>query len=569
MSVLTEHREEKQTIPVDAQGYRTAPDQETTAWPPGIPYIIGNEACERFSFYGMRAILTAHLAVLYTAALNPGTTAAEPTPEAWDRATSTYHLYVAANYAMPMLGALIADRLLGKFRTILYLSLLYCLGHGVLAVGEHTLQGMYLGMALIATGAGGIKPCVSANVGDQFGKGNWFRVRTIYQIFYFSINFGSFFSTLLIPWVKKHYGTGIAFGIPGILMFLATVIFWIGRRQFVRVPPKPGGMLGFLDAVSSICLFLSIGHLLFAEAEPDWLKIALTVGFLVIGILVFAYRQRLAQDQGFLAVLLFTLGSHLGFKPREDSEARPASDGNATSLAKHWFWAPAARRFGESTTEGPVAVLKIISIFFLVSVFWALFDQHGSSWVRQANLMELKFHVPLSTKSIEVLPTQIQALNPLLVMLLIPVMNPVYRLFDRVGIQTTPLRRMTVGILLTSASFVAVAIIQQWIDTSTEKSVNVFWQLIPYLLLTTGEVMVSVTGLEFAYTQAPKSMKSTIMGFWLLTVTLGNVLVALLARFGNLKLADFFWVFAGLSGAAGVLFGILAMFYTPKDYPQE
>src|SRR5439155_95992 len=125
-----------------------------------------------------------------------------------------------------------------------------------------------VGLALIAVGSGGIKPCVSANVGDQFGRGNWFRVRSVYQIFYFSINFGSFFSTLIIPLSKEYSGywaerwfpgltagmeeaarreflnqlsNRIAFGIPGVLMFLATFLFWLGRRKFVHVPPRPGG----------------------------------------------------------------------------------------------------------------------------------------------------------------------------------------------------------------------------------------------------------------------------------------------------------------------------------------
>ena len=152
------------------RGYRTSPDQETTAWPPGIPYIVGNEVCERFSFYGMKALFFVHLTSLYVlAGVVKGT--------AEDLATSTTHLFNASVYALPMIGAILADRLLGKYRTILFLSLVYCAGHAVLAVAENTLLGMYLGLGLIAIGSGGIKPCVSANVGDQFGKGNWFRVR--------------------------------------------------------------------------------------------------------------------------------------------------------------------------------------------------------------------------------------------------------------------------------------------------------------------------------------------------------------------------------------------------------
>jgi POT family proton-dependent oligopeptide transporter len=177
----------------------------------------------------------------------------------------------------------------------------------------------------------------------------------------------------------------------------------------------------------------------------------------------------------------------------------------------------------------------------------------------------------------------VPAANPLLVMGLIPLMNLVYYLCDRLGLKTTPLRRITAGMGVTAGSFVATALLQQYIDRSPPASVWVGWQLIQYLLLTVGEVMVSITGLEFAYTQAPKKMKSTVMGFWLLTVTLGNVLVALLAKVqgpladwvgrtvtsGLGQEATFFWVFAALSGAAALIFGLRAAFYTPKDYAQE
>src|SRR5262249_11888974 len=241
-------------------GYRTAPDHETKGWPAGIPYIVGNEECERFSFYGMKAILFVQLVALYVLF-------GEVDTRANHLARSTVHILIAAFYALPMIGAISADRLAGKYNTILYLSLLYCGGHGVLAfrdqvpAAEAKLQLMFVGLALIPIGSGGIKPCVSANVGDQFGKSNWFRVRTVYQIFYFSVNFGSFFSTILIPRTKQYFGAGVAFAIPGILMLIATIIFWMGRKKFVHVPAKPGGKIGVLDTLSSTALFLTIGHL--------------------------------------------------------------------------------------------------------------------------------------------------------------------------------------------------------------------------------------------------------------------------------------------------------------------
>jgi proton-dependent oligopeptide transporter, POT family len=151
-------------------------------------------------------------------------------------------------------------------------------------------------------------------------------------------------------------------------------------------------------------------------------------------------------------------------------------------------------------------------------------------------------------------------------MLLIPLMNLVYVRCDRMGLETTPLRRITVGMFLTALSFVATALLQAHIDASPGKSVWFGWQIVQYVIITIGEVMVSITGLEFAYTQAPKRMKSTVMGFWLIIVTLGNVLVAVLAGFKGLPMVQFFWICAGLSAVAAALFAVRASFYKIKNY---
>jgi POT family proton-dependent oligopeptide transporter len=155
---------------------------EADKFPSQIKYIVGNEACERYSYYGMRSILTVFMIQVLLM------------QEA--QATSTYHLFAGACYLFPLLGAFISDRIWGKYKTILYLSLVYCLGHLVLSIWE-TKMGLYAGLALIALGSGGIKPCVSAHVGDQFKANQTHLLKKVYELFYFMINFGSFFSTLI------------------------------------------------------------------------------------------------------------------------------------------------------------------------------------------------------------------------------------------------------------------------------------------------------------------------------------------------------------------------------------
>src|ERR1043165_3091227 len=142
----------------------TNPNPESR-WPGQIKFIVGNEACERFSYYGMRSILAGYIT---GAVLNGGL------GQTADRSTEIIHTFVSANYFMPLLGAWLSDKLIGRYHTILWVSLFYCAGHGVLACSD--LFGMvdakmwclFAGLALIAFGSGGIKPCVSAFMGDQF-----------------------------------------------------------------------------------------------------------------------------------------------------------------------------------------------------------------------------------------------------------------------------------------------------------------------------------------------------------------------------------------------------------------
>lgn len=541
--------------------YRQQPDHNLTGWPSGVKYIVGNEGCERFSYYGMNAILYVYCVSLYVSASMTDDMAA-------NMATSTVHLFKTGVYAFPMIGAIIADRLLGKYNTILWLSWIYCLGHVVLSATEGSMMGLSLGLMLIAIGAGGIKPCVSAHVGDQFGRSNWGYLGRVYQIFYFMINFGSFFAVWLIPLFQVWFGWRVAFLIPGVLMFIATIVFWMGRNEFVHIPAKPAGKLGLLDATSSIMLFLTFGSLFFTAGQPIWVIISISALCLVSGYMLFSYRQRLQRDDGFLAVSAFMMREWLSdvFQRRGQLVAITSSGSGMRVFNK--ASSTAAKEFGDEAVEGFKAMLRIMSVFIMVSIFWALFDQHASSWIRQAEMMDRHAYFPF-LGTVELLPSQIPSLNPVMVMILIPIwaycIDPALR---KVGIILTPLRKMSLGMALASFSFVAVALIQAKIDANPAQPIHVYWQLIPYFIITLSEVLVSITGLEFAYSQAPKRMKSTVMGFWLLTVAFGNVLVAVLARFGNLALVDFFWVFAGLMALAAVIFVIRASLYQVRDYTQ-
>lgn len=433
--------------------------------PPGIPYIIGNEAAERFSYYGMRTILVVFMTKYLLDQSGELATLSEQEAKTW------YHLFAMANYFFPIIGALVADIFWGKYKTILRLSFVYCLGHLALALWE-TRFGLSIGLTLIAIGAGGIKPCVSAHVGDQFTAAQRGLLERVFSAFYFAINVGGALSSLATPVLLDRYGPSVAFGVPGGLMALATFIFWLGRHKFVHV--KPVGWQSYKASILS----------------PDGLK----------------------------------------------------------------------------------AIGNLAVVFLFISVFWSLYEQTGSSWVLQAEKMDrmvdLRFGFLPEWLHFELLSSQIQALNPILILMFIPLCTfVVYPLINRV-FPLTPLRKIGIGFFFTAASFVIVALAEQHIQSGGMPSI--LWQFAAYALISLSEVMVSVTALEFAYTQAPPAMKSFITSFYLLAVSLGNLITALVNVFATgLTGASYYWFFAGLMTASALIYALAARRYKGQTYLQD
>ncbi len=509
--------------------------------PRQIAYIIGNEGCERFSFYGMRNILTQFLV---SSSLLYAVSAEVSKAEREGAAREVFHTFVLGVYFFPLLGGWLADRVLGKYRTILYLSLVYCVGQACLAAATGHKAGFYLGLFLIALGSGGIKPCVSAFVGDQFDQTNKSLARVVFDAFYWVINFGSFFASLLMPLFLDWYGPAVAFGIPGLLMFVSTVVLWLGRRLYVDVPPAPADPHSFLRVVRTAL----------AAGGPG-LWVAAGGGVLAAACLALGCADLVRPKPllGAVAWWCLALVAGIGF--------------GGTGA-----WRQLDRARGthpDGAVDGTRSVLRILVLFALVTPFWSLFDQKASTWVLQANAMDK----PGWFKS-----SQMQALNPLLVMLLIPLNNLVlYPALRRGGVDPTPLRRMGAGIAFAGLSWVLAGGIQLALDAG--RPVSVVWQVLPYAFLTLGEVLVSATGLEFAYSQAPAPMKGVIMSFWHLSVTVGNLWVLLAnaavrnpgvtaaiegAGVGVASFQMFF--FAAFAFAAALAFALYAARYPLADH---
>jgi POT family proton-dependent oligopeptide transporter len=473
--------------------YLTSPPKISTM-PPGVPYIVGNEAAERFSYYGMNSILTIFMTKYLLDKMGHLSTMPAANAEAW------YHTFVSALYLLPIFGAVLADAVFGKFWVVFWISIVYCAGHAVLAlIGSpvaHAIEPRYLlaiGLSLIAIGAGGIKPCVSTNVGDQFGETNKHLLTRVFNWFYFSINAGSFISTLLIPWLLEPYQANpagmiaklppamvrflesprlhspdIAFGLPGVFMAIATIIFWMGRKKFVHIPPA--------------------------------------------GLRAYA-REIFNKETGKL-------------------------------------------------------ILNVLMPVPFVMIFWALWQQNFSSWIVQAESMDRHLF------GIEWLSSQIQTVNPIFILIMLPVFSYWLYPFVEKFVRLTPLRKIGAGLFVTAASFLIVAMIQTRIDAGARPSI--VWQVWAFIVLTAGETLVSPTHLEFSYTQGPVKLKSLIMCTYLLAISLGNQFTAAVNFFiqnpdGSLKLqgTSYFMFFVWVMLGTAVLFMIVTPFYKGRTYLQD
>uniref|UniRef100_A0A4W6E708 Solute carrier family 15 member 1 n=1 Tax=Lates calcarifer TaxID=8187 RepID=A0A4W6E708_LATCA len=604
-------------------------------YPISIFFIVVNEFCERFSYYGMRAVLVLYFKYFLR----------------WDDdfATTIYHTFVALCYLTPILGAIVADSWLGKFKTIIYLSIVYALGQVILAVsaihditdankdgtpdnmGFHVALSM-VGLILIALGTGGIKPCVAAFGGDQFGDHQEKQRSTFFSIFYLSINAGSLLSTVITP-ILRAQECGIhtqqkcyplAFGVPAALMVVALIVFIVGSGMYNKTAPQGNIMV----------------------------KVCRCIGF--------AIKNR--------------------FRHRSSQYPKRA----------HWMdWAE--EKYDKLLIAQVKMVLKVLFLYIPLPMFW------GSRWTLQATTMNGDFGILI------IQPDQMQTVNPILILILVPIMDSIiYPLIAKCKLNFTPLKRMTVGMFFAALAFVAAALVQIQIDQTLPKfpssnegqakfinmmnkslpikaganqfmlesftditskpeqganairflngfastvnvtvrnedfgdivtnnmskyiavpqgnaeflirnnagqvcvynqkfgfgssytyiitptfafgpncqegirpvldirpnSIHMAWQIPQYFLITAGEVVFSVTGLEFSYSQAPSNMKSVLQAGWLLTVAVGNIIVLIVAEAATLpdQWAEYI-LFASLLVLVCIIFAIMAYFYTYID----
>ncbi|GLH14543.1 Peptide transporter family 1 [Gryllus bimaculatus] len=513
-----------------------------------------------------------------------------------DDATVIYHIFAMFCYFFPVLGSMIADSWLGKFKTIFFLSIVYAIGNIIISLASASstidIPGRTLtiiGLLLIAFGTGGIKPCVSAFGGDQFILPQQEKqMAQFFSFFYFAINSGSLISTFLTPVLREDVQCfdqsscyPLAFGVPAVLMIVSILVFVAGKNLYIIKKPQ-----GNVVMQVSKCM----GH---------------------------AIGQKI-KSKG----------------PKRD----------------HWL-DYADDQYEKKEIEDIKSALRVLYLYLPLPFFWALFDQQGSRWTFQATMMT----GALGSWSLK--PDQMQVVNPLLILIFIPIFESIiYPLLKKCNLLTKPLQRLGVGGVLAAIAFGISAIVELQLEGSypvlpgsgqaqlrvfnglgcevqvnlvrpvdplsqkiepygswrlphlsangkdmvamqyancdneikvttvtveekqnlvvhtitSENKVHMLWLIPQYVVMTMGEVMFSITGLEFSYSQAPLSMKSVMQAGWLLTVAFGNLIVVIIAeaKFFDRQLWEFV-LFAGLMVVDMLIFALMAMGYQYIEPPHE
>ncbi|XP_060534525.1 peptide transporter family 1-like [Cylas formicarius] len=362
-----------------------------SSYPTAVICIIATEFCERFSFCGLRTILSLYLRNILLFSENASTV--------------IYHVFNMVCYLVPIVGAICADSYFGRYRTIRNFSLIYLIGNVLMCVAvvpvldHNPILMSSMALLLVAVGTGGLKPCVAAFGAEQFHLPDQFDLlRDFFSIFYFTINLGGFAGMVITPILRESvtcFGDDscypLGFGFPMALMVLAILFFVLGKKFYKVKTPKRNIILEFLNCS------------------------------------VYALAQRVKESE-----------------------------------LRHEHWLDYARRkFDIKLIADMKAVFSILLLYTPLPIFWSLFDQQGSRWTFQAS------HMDGNILGMQIIPDQMQVINPAMVLVLIPIFDKVfYPGCDKINVLQNSLHRMAIGGLFAGLAFIAAGILELVLETT-------------------------------------------------------------------------------------------------------
>ncbi|CAD5216044.1 unnamed protein product [Bursaphelenchus okinawaensis] len=397
---------------------KTAPTQSWSEmyhlWPKWTFFIIAQEFFERFSYYGIMNTLMLYFLNVVNFQRRDAVIATQ--------------LFSITCYTSPFLGSILADGYIGKFKTILSLSIVYTIGQFLLTYSSTNNEGTsfhpsvdLLALFIIGIGTGGIKPCVSTFGGDQFDPKQLIMISLFFSIFYFTINVGAFLTFLLspilrtLPCLGKDSCYPLCFGVPTILMTIATVLFAFGSVYYVKKPPSNNVFKQVYDTIKNA---------------------------------ISNYRRSTHKQGRFLD---YSLDEHNCDKDKDCQKTR--ANGSTGYCAKKVLVADIR------------TVIKVLIIFIPAGIYFSLNAMRSAKWILQALEMN-----PNITDTFQILPDQLSVIYPLLVLVLIPFLNGiVYPTVDKV-VKVTPLRKMVAGTIVAGFAFWIAAAVQTRIDAFMDTS---------------------------------------------------------------------------------------------------
>lgn len=477
--------------------------------PRGLATLFFTEMWERFSYYGMRALLVLFMTAA-TIEANPGLGFSTGT------ATAIYGLYTFFVYVLSLPGGWVADNLWGQRKAVFVGGIIIALGHFTMAaplVGLPEQPSFFLGLIFIVFGTGLLKPNVSTIVGDIYPEGGA-RRDAGFSIFYMGINLGAFIGPLICGFLGEKINWHMGFSAAGFGMVLGLIQYKMGDKYL--------GAAGHLDTEDGVDVIARKSRRFFTGFAA-LVGLAVVFGVLVAQGVIPLTIQEIAGSLGVVVVILAVLYfAYLIF-------------------------------FTHHTKLEKKRLVVIFWLFILAAVFWSGFEQAGSS----LNL----FAKELTDRVIfgwEAPASFLQSINPIFIILLAPVFGSLWVWLARRNANPSIPVKFALGLLGLAAGFFVIS----WgaAKALTEGPVSPAWLIVTYFLHTCGELCLSPIGLSSITKLAPHGRVGQMMGVWFIAAALGNLFAGLLAgQLESLPPDALFWNVALFVGAAG----IVALLFAP------
>ncbi len=446
--------------------------------PGGLSTLFLTEMWERFSFYGIRPLLTLFMA----AALADGGFGFERS-----QATAIVGIYSSSVYLASLPGGWIADRLLGLRRAILYGAVLISLGH--ILIGFSALAGgkisFFLGLILIVLGTGLLKPNISAIVGDLYPEGGA-RRDAGFSIFYMGINTGAFFAPLVTGFLGEKYGWHLGFGAAGVGMLIGLVVYILRSKptlgEMGMEPTKHPDPVIQTKRENQVKLYTGIG-----------------LGILALVVVL--------ASTGIISINAQAVGQYMAY----------VLVGLAIVYFAYLFIA------GGLNSDETKRVMVIGVLFVAAAIFWGAFEQAPTSLSLFA-----KDFTQRTIFGFQVPATWLQAVNSLFIIILAPVFAFVWTGLSKKGIEISSPAKFALGLLLAGIGFLIMIFAANILVSSNGAvKVSMLWLIVTYFFHTLGELCVSPVGLSSMTKLSPRRYVGQMMGIWFLAASLGNLVAGL------------------------------------------